>query len=254
MGNPSSSPAGAASFPAVPSRMAPWRYGLAAARANAVPAACIAALGVLILVGYYRHPPTHELLERVADLKRRWGLAYSFVSTAIFGGLLPVLVQHLLPRAWLPRRERLGHLPFFLLFWGYKGMETDLFYRLQGRLFGDAASPGVVLTKLFVDMAFFTTLWAVPSIVLAYAWKDAGFSIRRLRAGLDPTARRWYAHRVLPVLIPNTALWLPAVAILYSLPGALQLPFQNLVQLLSTLIATFVLASHAVHPRDGSAR
>ena len=225
----------------LPPAASPWRAGWDAARANTLPAAVIATVGVLILLGYYRHEPTHAVLEQLAAIKTRWGLLFSLVSTAVFGGLLPVLVQQVVPG--LVHRERLRHLPFFLVFWGLKGMETDLFYRLQAWVWGPQVTPGTVAVKLAVDMVVFAPLYAVPCIVLAYAWKDLGFDAGRLRARVLPLGP-WYRRQVVPVLIANHAIWIPAVAVLYSLPLALQMPFQNLVQCLSILIATFVMASH----------
>jgi hypothetical protein len=37
-------------------------------------------------------------------------------------------------------------------------------------------------------------------------------------------------------MIANIAVWIPAVAIIYALPTALQLPLQNLVLLFFTLL------------------
>ncbi len=221
-------------------RLSPWRQGLAAARANAIPAVALTAAGVALLAGYYFHAPTHRAMERVADVKRQWGLLFSLVSTAIFAGLLPVLLQQIVPN--LPHRAALRHLPFFLLLWGYRGVETDLFYRLQAHLFGDVAEARVVIIKLVLDLGFYTPVWCTPMVVVAYLWKDCGFSLAEARRRLG---RRWYVARVVPVLIANNAIWLPGVAILYSLPLALQMPFQNLVQCLNTLIITLVMAAHS---------
>jgi hypothetical protein len=41
---------------------------------------------------------------------------------------------------------------------------------------------------------------------------------------------------VLPILIANWGIWTPAVAIIYLLPTALQLPMQNIVLCFFTLL------------------
>jgi hypothetical protein len=41
---------------------------------------------------------------------------------------------------------------------------------------------------------------------------------------------------VLPTLIANFGVWVPAVAIIYALPTPLQLPLQNLVLCFFTLL------------------
>lgn len=222
-----------------PRRRHPVRQGLDAARANLAPGAVIWIVGLAILLGYYFHPPTHAALEWVAQWKRDYGLVFSTISTAIFGGLLPVLIQQVVPN--LAHRASLRHLPFYLLFWAYRGVEIDLFYRLQGWWFGNEVTPGVVIPKVVLDQFVFSPLWFVPVMTVGYLWKDCGFSFRETRRQLGP---RWYRERAVPILISNGGVWLPAVAILYSLPPALQMPFQNLILCLWVLILMFVTAAN----------
>ncbi len=223
-----------------PRRPHPVRQGLDAARANLLPGAVIWIIGLAILLGYYFHPPTTAALEWVADRKRDWGFAFSIVSTATFGGLLPVLIQQVAPAAG--HRAPLRHLPFYLLFWAYRGFETDLFYRLQSWAFGDDLTFGTVASKVLVDQAVAVPLWFVPLMTVAYVWREARFDFAETRRRLG---KRWYRERAVPVLITNTALWVPTVAMLYSLPPALQLPFQNLVLCLWVLILMFLVREHA---------
>jgi hypothetical protein len=51
---------------------------------------------------------------------------------------------------------------------------------------------------------------------------------------------RWYRRRVLPVMVSNWGVWIPAVSIIYMLPPALQLPLQNLVLCLWALMLIFL--------------
>lgn len=225
----------------------PLRQGLDAARANLAPGAVIWAVGLAVLLAYYFHPPTHAAMERIAGLKREYGFVYSAVSTALFGGLLPVLIQQVVPG--LPNRALLRHLPFYLLFWAYRGVEVDFFYRLQSLLLGDEPTPGVVIPKVLIDQFIASPLWFVPVMTVGYVWKDAGFRFRETRRRLGPG---WYRERAVPVLLSNMAVWLPTVAILYSLPPALQMPFQNLIICLWVLILAFVVSAGERH-RDEAA-
>ena len=54
--------------------------------------------------------------------------------------------------------------------------------------------------------------------------------------GAAAVGERWYLTRCLPLLIMNLGVWVPAVAIIYALPLALQLPMQNLVLCLFVLV------------------
>lgn len=193
-----------------------------AARQNAIPAAVLQTATLLLLLGYYRWAPAHDLLERLLRLKLAWGVVYSFVAGALFAGLLPRLVLR-----WKGERGRFAvELAFACLFWGWRSVEVDLFYRLQAHWFGAAADWQTVLAKTAVDQLLYSPLWAVPEIALAFEWKAAGFSWRGARERLD---RDFCAIRLPAAVLGNAMVWLPAVIAIYFLPGALQLPVSNLV-------------------------
>lgn len=207
------------------------RRGWRAARTNALPGAILVLIAIGVLMGYHHWPRFHEALEVVRGWKERYGFLFSAVSTAFFAGFLPLFFR-LIPKA---TRKDVGwrHLPFFLAFWATKGLEVDLLYRVQARVFGDSADPAVVIPKVIVDQFVYVPLWAVPTMILGYLWKDSGYSFSVMRARLG---RRWYRNRCLPLLISNLAIWIPAVAVIYNLPLALQLPLQNLILCLFVLL------------------
>ncbi len=76
--------------------------------------------------------------------------------------------------------------------------------------------------------------FAVPFTVLVYTLGEQNFSLSAVWQ--DFRSPGWYARRVLTPLISNLGIWLPSVAIIYSLPSPLQLPLQNLVLIFFTLI------------------
>jgi len=194
-----------------------------AARQNAVPAVALQALTLALLLGYWYAPGVHDALERLLRLKLAWGVAYSFLAGALFAGLLPRLVLR-----WMGRDA--GRFPvelaFALAFWGWRSVEVDLMYRAQAWCFGAAADWPTVLAKTAVDQLIYSPLWAVPEIALAFEWKEAGFSWRRMRSRLDPD---FFALRLPAAVVGNAMVWLPAVLAIYFLPTALQLPVSNLV-------------------------
>ncbi|MFL6695791.1 MAG: Mpv17/PMP22 family protein [Vitreoscilla sp.] len=194
-----------------------------AARQNAIPAAVLQTLTLALLLGYYRWTPVHELLERLLRLKLAWGAGYSFVAGALFAGVLPRLVLRL---KGVGGRSFLAELAFACLFWGWRSVEVDLFYRWQAHWFGAAADWQTVLAKTAVDQLLYSPLWAVPEIALAFEWKEAGFSWRRARERLD---RDFFMTRLPAAMLGNAMVWLPAVIAIYFLPSALQLPVSNFV-------------------------
>ena len=215
-----------------------WRQGWAAAKVNVLPAVLLWLTGTAVLLGYWFAPPVQDLLAEVAKVRLAYGFAFAAVSTATFGGLLPLLLRPLAKHGraggW---RGTLRDLPFFIVFWGVKGIEVDLLYRGLALLLGDHATPSTILLKTLIDQGIYVPLWAVPSTVLVFLWKDTGYSLKRTRRELG---EHGYRRRMLPVLLANWWVWTPTVVLIYALPLALQLPMQNLVLCLWSLMLLFM--------------
>ena len=209
--------------------------GLRAARVNLLPGVMLWVAGAAVLTGYYTLPAVHEAMRRVGEVKDAGGFLFAAASTAIFGGLIPVLLRPL-SRA-ITLREAMRDLPFLLVFWAIKGVEVDLLYRGQAAMLGTGTDPLTLGLKTLVDQAVYVPLWAIPSTVLAFFWRDCGYSVRETRRRLG---RAWYRRRVLPVLLANLGLWTPMVLVIYALPTPLQLPVQNLVLCLWSLMLIFL--------------
>ncbi|MDP2137811.1 MAG: hypothetical protein Q8J74_08145 [Candidatus Didemnitutus sp.] len=204
---------------------APWRVGLHSARATALPGLVLITAAGLVVAAYYFSPPVHAALEAFAAFRIRGGFLYSALTTAFFAGLIPFLYLHFHPGT--VARHPWPHVIFFVVFWGYKGVEIDLLYRVQALLFGDQVDWLTITKKMLVDQLIYNPFIAAPYGLLLYAWKDAGF---RWAAPLaDFRAPRWFWRRVLPVMIAVWGVWVPSVCLIYALPLALQLPLNSLV-------------------------
>ncbi len=219
-----------------PARATPLQEGLAAARANLWPALLLQAFALSIVLAYYWHAPTRELLGKLEALRERYGLLFPAISTPIFAAVIPLALQSL--QRGNRTKTTLAQLPFLLLLWSYKGIEFDLFYRLQAWLFGDAADLWTVVGKVLVDQFVYCPLWVAPTTIIPYAFKDAGYSWTGAWRLLGPN---WIRRRLIPIMFSNWAVWLPAVAIIYCLPTALQLPMQNIVLCLWMLLFIFLV-------------
>ncbi len=190
--------------------------------------------GVAIIVGYFFVPTIHNWLDSVGRFKEAFGWKFSLVSTAIFGGLIPALISKLLQTNHASASNGLIFANSML--WAYKGVEIDLFYSLQARLFGTTTDFQTIATKTICDQFVMVPLFGIVNVVLFYVWRDCGYSFRKLPVALG---KNWYSRRVLPVLFTNWVIWIPAVAMIYSLPTALQLPVQNLILCFWVLILMF---------------
>ena len=210
----------------------PWRAGLRSARANLGPGLVLQAVALAVVLAYYHHAPTRAAFAQLVAFRGRTGFAFGILSTALFGGVLPFIYLRGNPATRGLHGWRAGAA--LTVFWGYKGLEIELWYRLLAYVVGTGGDAGTIVTKTVLDQLVYCPIFAVPLTVVAYQWCAEGFSFRAVAA--DFLAPGWYGRTVLPTLLANIGVWVPAVAIIYSLPTALQLPLQNLVLLFFTLL------------------
>lgn len=212
-----------------------WARPLEAARANLIPGLILQAFAVSVILLYYNHAGTHDALDAVAAFKERFGYLYSLLATILFGAAIPFLYMRLHPasRAHTPW----SHLLFLTLFWGWKGVEVDFFYRFQGWFWGPGIDPLTITKKILLDLFLYCPLWATPTTILLLHWKETGFDTPAL---LRLPKRRFLRDNLFTALVATWSVWLPAVIAIYSLPSALQMPLFNIVLcFFSLLIITF---------------
>lgn len=231
-------------------REPPWHAGLRGARANLVPGLVLQAVALALVLAYYFHPPTRAVFEQVMAFRARTGFAFGIVSTGLFGGLLPFLYLRSSPAS----RSQYGWRQALLLtgFWGYKGLEIEIWYRVLAHVVGTGHDVLTIVTKSFLDQLVYCPVYAVPLTVLAYKWNALDFDLRGVWS--DFRTPGWYARSVLPTLIANIGVWIPAVAIIYALPTPLQLPLQNLVLFFFTLLLAHLNRRQAARGRPASAQ
>jgi hypothetical protein len=211
------------------------RPALRGLRANVVPAVVLQCFALCLVLGYFYVPAFGRVLRELGELKVRGGYAFSSLSTALFGGLIPFVV--LFGTGRIPKARAKGELSFYLGFWFWKGAEVDAFYRAQSWMFGDGSSAFVIAGKTAVDQFVYNPLWAAPTQTLFFLWKDAGFSLTSMR---DRLRQQGLPSRVGTVLLSTWVVWIPTVAIVYSLPGPLQIPLFNLVLCFWCLLLSFL--------------
>lgn len=222
----------------------PIRRGLHTARTIAPAGAVLLCVAVSILLGYHYVPAVTRALDAVAAFKLRSGFLFAVIATPIFGAVLPIAVQQTMPRTRTDAAWR--KLPYLIGFWAFKGAEVDLLYRLQAWAFGDNAALGTIMIKVFIDQFVYCPIWALPSTVLGYAVTDYGYNPRRM---LRELGRGWYRRMILPLLVANWFVWVPAVAVIYCLKLPLQLPIQNLVLCLWSILLLVVVRKPVTRPR-----
>ncbi|HNX52834.1 MAG TPA: hypothetical protein PLD51_05690 [Pontiellaceae bacterium] len=201
-----------------------FKNGLAAAKKNIGPGLLLQGFALALLLLYYFHAPTRQLLMTIPEIKARMGISFPLLMTAFSGGILPFIF--LAFRKEIPAGRYIPHLLFLTGFWAFNGMMVDLLYQGQALLFGDQADFATLIKKITVDQFVFCPLYSAPVTAVAMHWKNCDFSWQKTKAELSA---RVFAFEMLSVLISIWGVWLPTVFILYSLPLALQFPLFNII-------------------------
>ena len=207
----------------------------AAFRQNWLPCLLLNVLVIALVTSYYQWPAMAGMWETLGAFKLRWSFGVSGESTVFAAAVMPFFVQWAM--GTLPPERRWKRLGLRMLFWGYRGMEIDLFYRVHGMLFGHGHDVATLVKKVAVDQFVVSSLWFVPTYVIALRWIDQGGSWSQLRASLD---REFWTRTCPTVLVTNWIIWIPALVLVYSLPPALQFPLFSVVMCFFILIVTLL--------------
>ena len=107
---------------------------------------------------------------------------------------------------------------------------------------GNVVTVPVVLAKICVDQFGYNPLFATPFGIMTYEWKNSGFNRESLVRGFS-----WdhYRDKVVPTLLATWAVWIPMMAMIYSLPLALQFPLFSLALTFWVLLLTYMTNSFA---------
>ena len=134
-------------------------------------------------------------------------------------------------------RQNFYNVFFTAPIWGIDGIAVDYLYRGLAAWLGDTVSVSVVLTKILIDQFGYNVFFAAPYGVLAYQWKNSGFSLSALRNGFTLD---FYRTKIVPTLCTTWAVWIPLMAMIYSLPLGLQFPLFSLALTFWVLLLTYM--------------
>jgi hypothetical protein len=204
-------------------------------RQNRLPCLVLNGTAVALVATYYRSPAMAELWNAVGAFKTRWSCVFSPVSTVFAAAILPFCIQAAM--GTLPPHRRLHRLGLLALFWGYRGLEIDLFYRFQGLLFGHGKDLATLAAKVALDQFLVSPLWFVPTYLVALRWIDQGGAWSRMRSSLN---RAFWTRTFPTVLITNWIVWIPVLVLVYSLPAPLQFPLFSVVMCFFILVVTLL--------------
>jgi hypothetical protein len=215
----------------------PFTIGWEAAKANALPALILQSCMLALLAAYHLSPGTARVLEKLAELKREHEVAFVIIASVAAGALIPELFLIVCFQRGRPLRGNLRNLLFTIPVWGFDGFLVNLLYRWQAGWFGDVATLSVVAAKVCIDQFGYNPFFAAPFGVLSYEWKNSGITLGPVR---DLFTWKHYRDKIIPTLLATWAVWIPLMAIIYSLPLALQFPLFGLVLSFWVLLLTYM--------------
>ena len=219
--------------------------GIEAIRRYWRPFFLLQALALLLVIGFYQSHTVRAACEWLADLKASGGLLYSAIAVAIAGALLPEAAKAIVLGERRFDTARLGAIGFAVAAFAGSGMITDLQYRLLGLIFGNDTDALTVVRKVLADQFITTPIYGVAYWSILYGWRANGYRFGQTLREISP---RWYALRVVPILIPAWCFWIPMTALIYSLPPTLQVSLFSLAIAAWSLVMIFVATRPAVEP------
>ena len=210
------------------------RLGWGGAKSNILPCTVLWVIGLALVISYYQIRPVAEILDQLGNFKIKSSPWFAILSTALFGSLIPWLVQNLFLKGG--EKQPFRHVPWLLLFWGFHGWQVDWLYRIQAGLFGNEINFQTILKKTLVDEFIWVPFFAVWQLVLGYLIIEKDGSVKEVKAALK---QKHFFDRVIPLMIANWVVWIPAVSLIYLFPLPLQLTLMNIILALWCLILTF---------------
>lgn len=211
--------------------VAAFRIGLASARANLVPMAVLWLFSVSLVIGYYCVPGFAELLEPLARWQREDGMWAAFLNRVVFCGLL----QGAFILAVKDIRPDRPYAVFVAqaLWAGICGLANHWMFSLNARWFGTGIDFGTLCIKTAVSQFAWTPLFFIPAGTAAYFWFGHGLSFARTRREWP---RAFFRELLLPNLIVNWCVWIPAVMLIHMFPTVLQIRLSGLVGVFHGLV------------------
>ena len=93
------------------------RLGWGGAKSNLLPGAVLWVIGLALVISYYQIVSVAEVLDQLGELKLKYSPWFAILSTALFGSLIPWLVQTFFLKSG--EKQPFRHVPWLLLFWGF---------------------------------------------------------------------------------------------------------------------------------------
>jgi hypothetical protein len=212
----------------------PWKVGIDSVRANRLPMVILWLAAASVVFAYYASPGFAGLLEPLSRWQKESGWVAAFLNRVVFCGALPGFFMVTVPA--LRPKKVVAAITVQTLWSGICGIVSDLMFSANAAMFGTGIDFMTLTVKTSVNQFVWTPLFFSPLGSLVYFWIGHDFSLEDVRRSLS---RRFYHDLVLPNLLVNWALWIPATYAIHMFPTPLQI---QLAGLASALLSLMMLA------------
>ncbi len=213
------------------------RVGLAGAKEVIVPGVALQLFALVLIVCYFNVASVRSVLDVVGGLNVSFYPWFGVLSTTLFGGVIPMLIESLYVKSHPQLKKGVGKVAYTLLYWAVAGAMIGAFYQVNAAIFGHDNALWTVVKKTLFDQFIWLPLIPAPMMVLCYLYRDVDFKNTGFREAL---AKHGYWERAIPVIIVNWMVWIPSTLIVYTLPSPLQLPVMNIILCIWSLMLTFI--------------
>ncbi|HEV7301330.1 MAG TPA: hypothetical protein VGN72_18350 [Tepidisphaeraceae bacterium] len=211
--------------------------GLRSLKRNWPAIVALQAVGLGVVVAYYSAEPFRAFCNVLADWKTRGGFLAAALLMATVSGLVPEIAKYVFGIDRTLGRKRWRHVAFNCLLYGVLGVLVDAYYRVAMYVVGDEVTLAKVAIKVAADQFLYTPLLGMGVLALAYTWREYRYNLQRTFAALGP---HWYVTRVVILLLPCWAYWIPMTSLMYSLPSSLVFVFGAAASAAASLLLTSI--------------
>ena len=207
-----------------------------AVKANVKPGIALWIILVIFMSCYWKIPAFKASLGSLGELKAEIGYLFSFTVYFVFAGILPEILKIIMLQNCRPVKKNLTEMVYTGLIFGIVGVVVDIFYKIQGSIFGSGKSISVLTCKTLVDQFIFSPI-INTNIILAYLWREHKFNYHATRKSLCVSKM---INKMIPIMLANWSVWIPGVIVIYAMPSDLQIPIASFILCFWVLIITFM--------------
>lgn len=213
----------------------PLQIVFSSVRANLVPMVVLWAVAYAIALFYYCVPSTKIVFDFIRSWQESGGWIASFVTCAIFCGVLPGVFLLSLDKLRVP--HPFAVLAVQMIWSGICGVVSQGVYAFNAFCFGEGTDIVIMTYKTLVFQFVSVPLFYGPVGALVYFWIGRNFSFRRCR---QEWSKCFWQETLMPSLIANWIIWVPCSYAVFVLPTVLQVQLTGFVNSFYSLLLIWI--------------